>query len=770
LIFTGSLFGKRCCMQQTVIVDQLVGQVIGKKSQYRVDRLLGQSRLNAVYLARNLNDQTMVALTLFITPEHFSLDAYQRFTQRFTAAAPALVTLQHPHILPVHEFGEQYGYPYLITPYLTNGSLADSLRQKQRFSYEEVLEFLEQIAPAIQLAHSRGLIHGTLKPANLVLNDQKQVLVAGFGLMHMLQLSGVVQSRQPYAHLLSLAETLLVAPEYLAPEVVEGRAIDKRSDVYALGCILFELLSGSPPFKGTDPMAVAQMHVQEQLPSLHSLVPELPLALVSVIHQSLERDPQRRFQQVNDVLEAFSQVVMGVTNPHQNSVASKGLLAGTSLRTTQNTPAEDYASSSWQLTPPIVTGKLAALSPKSSLSTSARMPAQPAPTARRSSPPVKTGPIEVAPATTRQLPPPVPNSYSESDDAPTIIRSDPPRSYQQDARGPAPRMYEQEPSDPRMEAPRPYQQDARGPAPRMYEQEPRDPRMEAPRYQQDARGPAPRMYEQEPRDPRMEAPRSYQQEAREPREPLSKLPDEAVWWGEGDQQPQVSLRLAQPDSARAQSRKRPDASNARSANKGRGRASQSSSSGLNRRQVLAIVATGGVVAAGALLVTNLHLLNMGHPTASANNQGSQTGATTAQKGTTTTQGSQTGTTNTQASQTGAKPQQKATQPAQMPGHTGTAIGSASQLKNTSQQFSNPADGKASLLVHLPNGTFVAYKQACTHEGVAVNYDPGTQTFICPAHGAIFDPAKSGAVLQGPATSPLPMVGVKVNSDGSVTAL
>jgi Rieske Fe-S protein len=262
--------------------------------------------------------------------------------------------------------------------------------------------------------------------------------------------------------------------------------------------------------------------------------------------------------------------------------------------------------------------------------------------------------------------------------------------------------------------------------------------------------------------------------------PLAKLSDEAVWWG--DQQPQASLRLAQPDSARAQSRKKPDASNARGTNKGRGRTSQRSSSGLNRRQVLAIVASGGVVAAGALLVTNLHLINMGRPTASANTQGGQTGTTNTQGSQTGTkntqggqtntkpQGGQTGTKNTQGGQTNTKPQVKATQPAQMPGHTGTAIGSTTQLKNTSQQFANPADGKASLLIHLPNGNFVAYKQACTHEGVSVNYDPGTQTLVCPAHGAIFDPAKSGAVLQGPATSPLPMVGVKVNADGSVTTL
>ncbi|HTK07835.1 MAG TPA: protein kinase [Ktedonobacteraceae bacterium] len=682
---------------QTEIVDQFVGQVVGKQGQYRVERLLGQSRLNAVYLARNLSSQQIVALTLFITPEHFSLDAYQRFIQRFVAAAPALVALEHPHILRVHEFGEQFGYPYLITPYLTGGSLADLLRKQKRFSYEEVLYWLEQIAPAIQHAHNRGQVHGTLKPTNLVLDSQQQVLVAGFGLMHILQLSGIVQTQQPFAHLLSLAETFLVAPEYLAPEVVEGRAIDKRSDVYALGCILFELLSGAPPFKGDDPLAVAQMHVQQQLPSLRSLVPDLPIALASVVHQALERDPQRRFQQVSDVLEAYSQVVAGVTSSRHTAVTGTGQ-TGAKTRNVPETSEEGHASGSWQLMPPIITGKLAAITPK--------QVTPPEPQSRQSS----TGPI-----------------VASSQFAPSGIT------------GQFSRLPQRKETSPLPERPVQPLRAAEPPAVNIVRESAPPPRREV-------------REEYTPPIVRESAPPPRQ----EVRSRGVNMAEDAAWWTQ--QAAETPLLPAQPDIRKQKKTKSAQLPPARVSKKlSYGNTSQKRSSGPNRRQVLALVGAGGVVAAGAVVATNLHLfqhLGLSQQSAGAKTPGTQQTASTP------------------ASQQNAT-KAAATKPAtngKQPAHTGSVVGSTTLLINSAQQFANPADGKSSLLIHLPSGNFVAYKQACTHEGVSVNYDPNTHTLVCPAHGAIFDPAKSGAVLQGPATSPLPTVGIKVNGDGTVTTL
>ena len=97
-----------------------------------------------------------------------------------------------------------------------------------------------------------------------------------------------------------------------------------------------------------------------------------------------------------------------------------------------------------------------------------------------------------------------------------------------------------------------------------------------------------------------------------------------------------------------------------------------------------------------------------------------------------------------------------------------AIGLTSQARNSARTFANPRDGQQSLLIHLPDGSFVAYERACTHRGVYVDYDPGTRRLVCPAHGAIFDPAQAGQVLQGPATTPLPAVPLQVQADGTIT--
>ena len=205
-----------------------------------------------------------------------------------------------------------------------------------------------------------------------MVRGENTIQVAGFGVMHMLQLSGLEPLKQPYTHLLSVAETFLAASEYLAPEVVQGKTIDARSDIYALGCILYELLSGRPPFSGPDPLETAQHHVQHSVPSLRTLATDVPVALVSVVHQALERDPARRFQHVRDLAEAFAQASQGAIHftqslsaPRPRAASDRGEPAISS-----NPPAQPRRRSplssrtnSWQLVPPIVTGHLPAIDP-----------------------------------------------------------------------------------------------------------------------------------------------------------------------------------------------------------------------------------------------------------------------------------------------------------------------------------------------------------------------------------------------------------------------
>ncbi len=358
---------------QTVSTDQLVGQTVG---HYTVKSLLGRGRLSAVYLAQHPTQSTAAALTTFIIPERFSAETRTRFAQRFTREAAALTALSHRNLLPIYEYGEQFGYPYLITPYMTNGSLADILQRQGRCTPTYALEVLEQIAAGLEYAHSKGIVHGTLKPANILSGTEQNLLVAGFGLVHMLQMRGIEQNDQPYSYLLSIADTFLYASTYIAPEVVQGQPIDPRSDIYALGIILFELLSGRPPFSGTSPLDTALQHLQRPLPSLHKLSPDIPISMELVINHALAPDPSQRFQRVSDLVEAFAQVCKGAVNRPQrahNNEAAFLLDEPKAARDLQNVPEEEVSIGGWQLTPPIMTGKL--LAPRASVKTNS-MPTQ----------------------------------------------------------------------------------------------------------------------------------------------------------------------------------------------------------------------------------------------------------------------------------------------------------------------------------------------------------------------------------------------------------
>jgi Rieske Fe-S protein len=188
------------------------------------------------------------------------------------------------------------------------------------------------------------------------------------------------------------------------------------------------------------------------------------------------------------------------------------------------------------------------------------------------------------------------------------------------------------------------------------------------------------------------------------------------------------------------------------------------SRGMGRRRAIATIAAGGVVAAGALVVGKLNLLHLG---------GTQT-PVVQQGGTITQQAPPQQTGNGGNKPTGNNGNKPAggtgNGGAGTTGQKGNVVGNTALAKDSAMTFANPANGKSSILIHLPDGNFVAYDRACTHVGVLVNYDPATNKLVCPAHGSVFDPTKNAAVLQGPATLPLKPVTIHVNGDGTIVAM
>jgi serine/threonine protein kinase/Rieske Fe-S protein len=701
---------------QTLSVDRLVGQVLGN---YRVEQLLGRGRLNAVFLARNVATQSQGALTLFTIPENFSSEARARFSRRFQKASAALVALRHEHILPVYEGGEYLGYPYLVTPYMMNGSLTDIVKRKGRLSHERVRDILEQIVAGLEYAHQKGIIHGTLKPSNIVLGAKQTMQVAGFGLMHIQQMRGVERSDQPYGHLMSVANTLLVAPEYIAPEIVEGQYIDKRSDVYALGAILFELLSGQPPFTGSDALNVIKQHVEQTIPSLRSLSPDVPVALESVVNQALERDPARRFQSAGELAEAFDQVSRGATGPLYNLPGkTRPSSSRPSEQFLQEVTEESTTSKSWQFTPPIVTGKVPAFKPAAKQERPPAASTQSRPRTREID--HRSGQHRIA---AKQIPATGSTTRSSSrgvqKQMPAVegqeIWSDPGIVRTEDIQFSAP-IPAMPPQAHRVET----TEDIRFSAPlsTMHQR-----KME--RREEDT-------------EPPVRSPRSQ-----------SRRNEEDDWW----QQSQSVQLPTEIDDLWSSAPMAGTLKNTRSL-QGKKPARR-----VSRRNVVALLTAGGVAAAvGIVAVNNSRLIQM------ASNAMQQANTPTAAKN-----GSTANTGNPGKTPAGGTQQQSG-------GKTANVIGTTTLAANSSAVFTNPGDKKDSVLVHLNNGNFVAYERACTHVQVNVNYDPATQLLVCPAHGAIFDPAKGATVVQGPngeaptSIKPLAKVSIQVKSDGTITTL
>jgi len=638
--------------QQEISADELVGQTLGT---CHVEQLLGRNRLSTVYLAQQPEQNRTVAITLFRIPEQFSVQVRSRFIARFTSEASALVLLNHPHILPIYEYGERFGYPYLVTPYVTDGSLANLLKQQKQCTPAYTLEILEQVAAGLDYAHSRGVIHGSLKPSHILLRNAQMVQVAGFGLVRMLEMRDIDSSEHPHpelAHLLSIAGTFLGAPEYIAPEFVLGQPSDARSDIYALGIILFELLSGKLPFTGTNPFEVAMQHVEQPIPSLHALCPDISEDLEQVIFQALQHNPAQRFQHASELASAFAQALKRIpqTSPAINTGIAQETEA-TQLPTASILNEETTPTGKWQLVPPIVTRRLPAVkaSMSDALSIDPKTQSTSGMWAWQLVPPIVTGRLPAV-----QLVSPPPTGGPEEDVALKTVPAD--SSEDSDATS-------LNPSEERSSA--------------------------------------------------------FSAET-EAQIPLS-LEESA------------EILSIDPQLEASRPRRKPSSHKRRYV-------------AMTRRHAVALLAAGGIAAVGAITVGGISLAHL-----LGNKTHSQTVAVTS------------------TAPTVGKPIPKPThKPTPNPSHTSTVIGNTTQPVNTADNFNNPADDAASLLIHLPNNSFVAFEKACTHEGVPVRYDPGSHTLVCPAHFSVFDPANGGKVLQGPANKPLPGVTIRVNEDGTIT--
>ncbi len=315
---------------------------------YRLEELLESDAVTKVYRGhtQELWQTPELIITILNLPVTLSPQTRERFIERFLHEARRIVRLRHKLLFPLFGYGKQNGHPYLLTPNVSGVTLATYMKQKQSWSPSEAFTILVPIAKALTYIHSQGLIYEFLNPTNIFLQDSKVPQIAKLNYPQILRMDGLgdeAMASSPYAHLKNIAGGYLGAAEYLAPEVVKGTPPDPRSDVYSLGVILFQLLSGQPPFTGRDYLEIAQMHVCKPLPSIHNINPNIPVALELILNRALYRNPEHRFQTPEDFVTAYAHVLDGQPQVQTHPRATP---AGEQVRTVPTVPTVPLAKNS----------------------------------------------------------------------------------------------------------------------------------------------------------------------------------------------------------------------------------------------------------------------------------------------------------------------------------------------------------------------------------------------------------------------------------------
>jgi len=270
--------------------SQLSGKTLGT---FTLQRLLGRGGMGAVYLAQQSRPRRTVAVKVLL-PELFqNSTGFNEFLVRFRREADAIAALDHINIMPIYEYGEQDRLAYLVMPYVAGGTLRDIVGERGKLPISETTTIVEQIAAALDYAHQHGIIHRDLKPGNILFHADGRLLLTDFGIAKVL--GDPATANVVAMQTLTMAGMIIGTPEYLSPEQAAGAPIDNRSDVYALGIVLFQLLSGRVPFTGTTPVAVAIKHATQAPPSLSQLNPAIPPGVEHVIVKALAKKPEQRY-------------------------------------------------------------------------------------------------------------------------------------------------------------------------------------------------------------------------------------------------------------------------------------------------------------------------------------------------------------------------------------------------------------------------------------------------------------------------------------------
>ncbi len=282
-----------------------------KIGRYIVKSELGRGGMATVYRAHDPSVDREVAIK--VLPREMLHDP--QFRSRFEREIKMVAALEHPSIVPIYDVGDEDGQPYFVMRYMTGGSLSDGI-EKGKFSVQDTARIIEKIARGLAYSHRKGIIHRDLKPDNILFDDNGDPFISDFGVAKLTESSGGLTG-----------SGVIGTPAYMSPEQAQGNEIDSRSDVYGLGVIIYQMLSGQQPYSADTPMGVVVKHITEPVPEILNLIPSLPNEVDAIIKTAMAKDKTNRYATTVDLAKALNMVAFGhegnITNNTNTGLGSR---------------------------------------------------------------------------------------------------------------------------------------------------------------------------------------------------------------------------------------------------------------------------------------------------------------------------------------------------------------------------------------------------------------------------------------------------------------
>lgn len=281
-------------------MTNFIGQSLGR---YHILEQLGEGGMAVVYKAFDTRLERNVAVKVILPGKEHS----EKFLKRFEREAKSLAQLSHPNIVKVVDYGEQDGLPYLVMEYLPGGTLKKKLTGKS-ISWQQAIKLLIPIARALDYAHQHKIVHRDIKPSNILITDSGEPMLSDFGISKMLEAEETMD--------LTGTGVGVGTPEYMSPEQAQGKSVDIRSDIYSLGVVLYEMVTGRRPYQADTPMAVVWKLASEPLPRPKQFMTELPDALDGILIKMLAKQAEQRYQGLGELIPSLEKLA--------NSTITKG--------------------------------------------------------------------------------------------------------------------------------------------------------------------------------------------------------------------------------------------------------------------------------------------------------------------------------------------------------------------------------------------------------------------------------------------------------------